>query len=96
MVSFAKDDVFLISNAVFCLHEKYYTLSLMKFYKPETQDVEVDSYDLKDKLKEKNKYIPLFSANLLLALTKNLKFCYTNLDSLLYDIPENIKNHRMV
>jgi nucleoside-diphosphate-sugar epimerase len=44
----------------------------------------------------KNKNIPLFSANLLLALTKNLKFCYINLDSLLYDAPANIKNHKMV
>jgi len=96
VTSFANDDFFLIGHSVFALHEKYYTISKIKFFKPETEEEELNSHDLTEKLKEKNKNIPLFSANLLLALTKNLKFCYINLDSLLYDAPANIKNHKMV
>lgn len=96
MITFANDDFFLIGHSVFSLHEKYYTINKIKFFKPETEEEELNSYDITEKLKEKNKNIPLFSANLLLALTKNLKFCYINLDSLLHDTPANLKNHKMV
>ena len=37
--------------------------------------------------------MPLFQSNLLLALTKNLKFCYVNVDSLIWD--NNFERHKM-
>jgi len=96
VLKFQNDEFLLISHAVFMLSEKYYTISKVRFYNPESDTEEIKGHDVCEKLKQKNNNAPLFGANLILALTKNLKFCYVNVDSLLWDSSENLDKHKMI
>jgi len=46
-------------------------------------DKEIDGFEVAEKLKIKNGNLPLYPAFLILVLTKNLKFLYMNLDSVM-------------
>ncbi len=96
VLKFQNDEFLLISHSVFMLSEKYYTINQVRFTNAETGAEEIKGHEVADKLKIKNNNAPLYGANLLLALTKNLKFCYVNVDSLLWDTPDNLEKHKMI
>ncbi len=71
--------MFLSAAGIFMLHEKYHTLNSVNF----TQEGKppIEGHMVAEKLKDKNSRLPLYPAFVLLAMTKNLKCFYANIDT---------------
>ena len=71
-----------MSHGLVMLNERFFTLNKFDFSCMPPGPAEVEGHDVSDVIKQRINNLPLFRANLMVTLTKNLKLCYLNLDSM--------------